>query len=234
MAQTCNIKDLPPPHTCFIPVFGLSGGIPGTQKNILLSAMQELYFCSLFCHKEHQPVSFAFLGVFLLFLLLPPGWWQATGGRPGRRTNKGQTLSIFIHTTIYFILLNMTKQMARSFILFIFSQDSDLFLFLFRSDFLFFFLVLGRGEGSSWEEGLQTEWRVGSASGQSHFLKGSRKAVPVLAQYFWLFHLFYDYIDLYTQIFIVFTKLIEVRYMTLWTLMMMTVMTKENPHIIGW
>lgn len=33
-------------------------------------------------------------------------------------------------------------------------REGDLFLFLFRSDFLFFFLVLGRGEGSSWEEGL--------------------------------------------------------------------------------
>lgn len=34
---------------------------------------------------------------------------------------------------------------------------TDLFLFLFRSDFLFFFFPLGRGERSSSKEGLQAE-----------------------------------------------------------------------------
>lgn len=34
---------------------------------------------------------------------------------------------------------------------------TDLFLFLFRSDFLFFFFPLGRGESSSSEEGLQAD-----------------------------------------------------------------------------
>lgn len=34
---------------------------------------------------------------------------------------------------------------------------TDLFLFLFRSDFLFFFFPLGRGETSSSKEGLQAE-----------------------------------------------------------------------------
>ena len=48
---------------------------------------------------------------------------------------------------------NTSQRRAVSF----FGRETDLFLFLFRSDFLFFFFPLGRGERSSSKEGLQVE-----------------------------------------------------------------------------
>lgn len=101
----------------------------------------------------------AFLGALLLLLFLLPQWWQAVGRRPkaGEQINRNSSEHQAL-LSMYLFSGNATTGVqqytsAQSHLI----LGTDLFLFLLRSDFLFFFFPLGRGESSSSKEGLQAE-----------------------------------------------------------------------------
>lgn len=108
----------------------------------------------------------AFLGALLLLLFLFPQWRQAVGRRPeaGQHISVSSGLHSPSHPLSLFISGKLTKGGPT---IHLTAEPShffrggggatDLFLFLFRSDFLFFFFPLGRGERSSSKEGLQAE-----------------------------------------------------------------------------
>lgn len=103
----------------------------------------------------------AFLGALLLLLFLLPRWRQAVGRRPKEEQismNSGEYQAFSCTPLSLFMSGNTTKGIQQQTSLHShLILGTDLFLFLFRSDFLFFFFPLGRGESSSSKEGLQAE-----------------------------------------------------------------------------
>lgn len=104
----------------------------------------------------------ASLGALLLLLFLLPQGRQAVWRRPeaGQQINtNSREYQAFSCTPLnLFISGNTTKGVQQySWLQSHLILGTDLFLFLFRSDFLFFFFPLGRGERSSSKEGLQGE-----------------------------------------------------------------------------
>lgn len=95
----------------------------------------------------------AFLGALLLLLFLLPQWRQAVG----RRSKAGQQINMNSSTSEFILFHETQQKVSNKTSKGILILATDLFLFLFRSDFLFFFFPLGRGESSSSKEGLQAE-----------------------------------------------------------------------------
>lgn len=121
--------------------------------------------------KQELPMPLAFLWALLLLLFLLPQWWEATGRRPKAR---GQ---INMNSWVPNVLLYGHKHPWRCPAIHLLTIShlilgTDLLLFLFRSDFLFFFFPLGRGESSSSKEGLQAETEQ-----RGHFCIHSRDGI---------------------------------------------------------